>query len=77
MAVPSVSCIYGLGTRHSYLDRSVELDVGGEVDLPHRRHVEHDTEGRPAPVLPTQGIQCREVGFGQLAPKAKEIWMSA
>src|SRR4029453_534404 len=28
----SVSCIYGLGTPQSYLDRSVELDVGDEVE---------------------------------------------
>jgi len=26
----SVSCIYGLGTPQSYLDRSVDLKVGGE-----------------------------------------------
>src|ERR1700723_3259127 len=29
--VGSVSCIYGLGTPQSYLDRSVELQVGTEV----------------------------------------------
>ena len=29
--VASVSCIYGLGTPQSYLDRSVELKVGDEV----------------------------------------------
>src|SRR3954470_15951064 len=28
----SVSCIYGLGTPQSYLDRSIELAVGGNVD---------------------------------------------
>ncbi|MDR7300386.1 excinuclease ABC subunit UvrB [Haloactinomyces albus] len=32
VVVSSVSCIYGLGTPQSYLDRSVELKVGGEVD---------------------------------------------
>src|SRR5699024_465937 len=32
LVVSSVSCIYGLGTPQSYLDRSVELAVGGEVD---------------------------------------------
>ncbi|GAB2662985.1 excinuclease ABC subunit UvrB [Saccharopolyspora gloriosae] len=32
VVVSSVSCIYGLGTPQSYLDRSVQLDVGGEVD---------------------------------------------
>ncbi|GAB2921388.1 excinuclease ABC subunit UvrB [Rhodococcus aerolatus] len=31
VVVASVSCIYGLGTPQSYLDRSVQLDVGGEV----------------------------------------------
>ena len=31
VVVASVSCIYGLGTPQSYLDRSVELHVGGEV----------------------------------------------
>ena len=31
VVVASVSCIYGLGTPQSYLDRSVELQVGGEV----------------------------------------------
>ena len=31
VVVASVSCIYGLGTPQSYLDRSVELDVGDEV----------------------------------------------
>ena len=30
--VASVSCIYGLGTPQSYLDRSVELSVGEEVE---------------------------------------------
>ena len=29
--VASVSCIYGLGTPQSYLDRSVQLEVGVEV----------------------------------------------
>ncbi|MDP0399273.1 excinuclease ABC subunit UvrB [Tsukamurella strandjordii] len=32
VVVASVSCIYGLGTPQSYLDRSVQLDVGMEVD---------------------------------------------
>jgi excinuclease ABC subunit B len=32
VVVASVSCIYGLGTPQSYLDRSVKLDVGKEVD---------------------------------------------
>jgi excinuclease ABC subunit B len=32
VVVASVSCIYGLGTPQSYLDRSVQLDVGDEVD---------------------------------------------
>jgi excinuclease ABC subunit B len=31
VVVASVSCIYGLGTPQSYLDRSVQLDVGSEV----------------------------------------------
>ena len=31
VVVASVSCIYGLGTPQSYLDRSVQLEVGGEV----------------------------------------------
>jgi excinuclease ABC subunit B len=31
VVVASVSCIYGLGTPQSYLDRSVELEVGDEV----------------------------------------------
>src|SRR5215203_6659813 len=31
IVVASVSCIYGLGTPQSYLDRSVELKVGDEV----------------------------------------------
>jgi excinuclease ABC subunit B len=31
VVVASVSCIYGLGTPQSYLDRSVELNVGTEV----------------------------------------------
>src|ERR1700759_3215392 len=31
VVVASVSCIYGLGTPQSYLDRSVELTVGSEV----------------------------------------------
>src|ERR1700757_3837897 len=31
VVVASVSCIYGLGTPQSYLDRSVELKVGSEV----------------------------------------------
>ena len=31
VVVASVSCIYGLGTPQSYLDRSVELQVGAEV----------------------------------------------
>ncbi|MGV0994081.1 MAG: excinuclease ABC subunit UvrB [Mycobacterium sp.] len=31
VVVASVSCIYGLGTPQSYVDRSVELQVGGEV----------------------------------------------
>ncbi|QWF77244.1 excinuclease ABC subunit UvrB [Amycolatopsis sp. CA-230715] len=32
IVVASVSCIYGLGTPQSYLDRSSKLEVGGEVD---------------------------------------------
>src|ERR1700710_1093198 len=32
VVVASVSCIYGLGTPQSYLDRSVELDVGGSLE---------------------------------------------
>jgi excinuclease ABC subunit B len=32
VVVASVSCIYGLGTPQSYLDRSVRLEVGGSVD---------------------------------------------
>ncbi|MGW5383826.1 excinuclease ABC subunit UvrB [Nocardia sp. NPDC003963] len=32
IVVASVSCIYGLGTPQSYLDRSVLLEVGSEVD---------------------------------------------
>ncbi|WP_312868533.1 excinuclease ABC subunit UvrB [Amycolatopsis pithecellobii] len=32
IVVASVSCIYGLGTPQSYLDRSSKLRVGGEVD---------------------------------------------
>jgi excinuclease ABC subunit B len=32
VVVASVSCIYGLGTPQSYLDRSVQLDVGMEID---------------------------------------------
>ncbi|MEU4343800.1 excinuclease ABC subunit UvrB [Nocardia sp. NPDC023852] len=32
VVVASVSCIYGLGTPQSYLDRSVQLEVGAEVD---------------------------------------------
>ena len=32
VVVSSVSCIYGLGTPQSYLDRSIELAVGGEID---------------------------------------------
>jgi excinuclease ABC subunit B len=32
VVVASVSCIYGLGTPQSYLDRSVELTVGEQVD---------------------------------------------
>ncbi len=32
VVVASVSCIYGLGTPQSYLDRSVELKVGGTVE---------------------------------------------
>lgn len=32
IVVASVSCIYGLGTPQSYLDRSVRLEVGSEVD---------------------------------------------
>ena len=31
VVVASVSCIYGLGTPQSYLDRSIQLDVGVEV----------------------------------------------
>src|ERR1043166_5930976 len=32
VVVASVSCIYGLGTPHSYLDRSVKLEVGGTIE---------------------------------------------
>src|SRR5690242_12019546 len=32
IVVASVSCIYGLGTPQSYLDRSIPLKVGEEVD---------------------------------------------
>jgi len=32
IVVASVSCIYGLGTPQSYLDRSISLAVGAEVD---------------------------------------------
>ncbi|MGP4018833.1 excinuclease ABC subunit UvrB [Saccharopolyspora sp. 5N708] len=32
VVVSSVSCIYGLGTPQSYLDRSIPLEIGGEVD---------------------------------------------
>ncbi|QXQ15856.1 excinuclease ABC subunit B [Skermania piniformis] len=32
VVVASVSCIYGLGTPQSYLDRSIQLEVGTEVD---------------------------------------------
>ncbi|WP_308102679.1 excinuclease ABC subunit UvrB [Lentzea sp. CC55] len=32
IVVASVSCIYGLGTPQSYLDRSIPLEVGVEVD---------------------------------------------
>ena len=32
VVVSSVSCIYGLGTPQSYLDRSIHLQVGGEID---------------------------------------------
>jgi len=32
IVVASVSCIYGLGTPQSYLDRSSKLEVGAEVD---------------------------------------------
>ncbi|OZM76731.1 excinuclease ABC subunit B [Pseudonocardia sp. MH-G8] len=32
VVVASVSCIYGLGTPQSYLDRSVTLEVGGNVE---------------------------------------------
>ncbi|GAA3048615.1 Excinuclease ABC subunit B [Actinokineospora globicatena] len=32
IVVASVSCIYGLGTPQSYLDRSIGLSVGGQVD---------------------------------------------
>ena len=32
VVVASVSCIYGLGTPQSYLDRSVQLEVGGQID---------------------------------------------
>ncbi|WP_026361539.1 excinuclease ABC subunit UvrB [Amycolatopsis nigrescens] len=32
IVVASVSCIYGLGTPQSYLDRSAKLEVGGEVE---------------------------------------------
>ncbi|WP_447008789.1 excinuclease ABC subunit UvrB [Saccharothrix sp. DSM 118769] len=32
IVVASVSCIYGLGTPQSYLDRSIQLAVGGEIE---------------------------------------------
>src|SRR6187549_1002835 len=32
IVVASVSCIYGLGTPQSYLDRSIKLKVGGNVE---------------------------------------------
>ncbi len=32
IVVSTVSCIYGLGTPQSYLDRSIELEVGGSID---------------------------------------------
>src|ERR671912_1037198 len=32
VVVASVSCIYGLGTPQSYMDRSVQLTVGDELD---------------------------------------------
>jgi excinuclease ABC subunit B len=32
VVVASVSCIYGLGTPQSYLDRSIKLEVGGSVE---------------------------------------------
>jgi len=32
IVVASVSCIYGLGTPQSYLDRSVQIEVGGSVE---------------------------------------------
>jgi excinuclease ABC subunit B len=32
IVVASVSCIYGLGTPQSYLDRSIDLKVGGELE---------------------------------------------
>ncbi|HEX3790027.1 MAG TPA: excinuclease ABC subunit UvrB [Pseudonocardiaceae bacterium] len=32
IVVATVSCIYGLGTPQSYLDRSISLKVGGEID---------------------------------------------
>src|SRR5882724_6939994 len=32
IVVASVSCIYGLGTPQSYLDRSIELQIGQSVD---------------------------------------------
>jgi excinuclease ABC subunit B len=32
IVVASVSCIYGLGTPQSYLDRSIELQVGNSID---------------------------------------------
>ena len=32
VVVASVSCIYGLGTPQSYLDRSVQLEVGAQID---------------------------------------------
>ncbi|NYH78217.1 excinuclease ABC subunit B [Actinopolyspora biskrensis] len=32
VVVSSVSCIYGLGTPQSYLDRAIALSVGGETD---------------------------------------------
>ncbi len=32
VVVSSVSCIYGLGTPQSYLDRSIPLKIGGEIE---------------------------------------------
>ncbi|WNV89534.1 excinuclease ABC subunit UvrB [Umezawaea sp. Da 62-37] len=32
IVVASVSCIYGLGTPQSYLDRSIDLKIGGEIE---------------------------------------------